>query len=205
MQYSSVQELYQDIYPKLMECLHDNRLYFDLDMYNILNEIRDVYAGYPEQTIDTVNRVVLLAYAMYWNKISAGQNQNIDPLKLELMGDLIAASVYHLVDSNNATDQTNYELYESRWEGNETVEFLLHTIELSYEEAMKELEILNYSEPHRQDIWELYCTLKEAIRLANCRTEAEYYEEDHQSHDSVGIDIFEDLERSMRQPGWFIK
>ncbi|MBM6721492.1 hypothetical protein [Pseudoflavonifractor phocaeensis] len=112
---------------------------------------------------------------------------------------------YHLTDSGNVTDNTSYEIYESRWEANETVEFLLCAYSLNYGEALQELKILNYPEPIHSDVWELYCTLREAIALANCETGFEYQSFKHQFQGTTGTDTLIDLAKSIRQPGWFMK
>lgn len=204
MQYSNVREIYRDIYPQLEKYSNDKRLLFDLDLHNILKEIRDVYSEYPEQTICTVNIATVLAYALYWNKSFSKGEQPIRQRELELMGDLVAASVYNLTNSGNITDSTSYEIYVSRWEANETVEFLLRACSLNHEDALLELKILNFPEPIHSELWDLYCTLEEAFSLAYCETESEYQAFAHLYQDDSSTDILIDLAKSMRQPGWFI-
>lgn len=203
MQYSNVWALYHDIYPKLEKLTNCNRLLFDLDLHNILEEIKDVYTGYPEQTINTVVRVTVLTYTIHWNKLSSKKDQSISQRKLELMGNLIAASVYHLTASGNTTDSTSYEIYKSRWEVDETIEFLLRACSLNYDEAFHELKIFNYPESIHSDVWELYCTLKEALALAYCKTDFEYQEFKHLFQDATDTDALIDLAKTMLQPGWF--
>lgn len=206
MYYSNVRELRDRLMPDFLHITSDGRLCFDFDIFNIIAEIKDVYAGYGEHAVNRVIRVTLLAYYMYWCNHVAIKPNEIRQEELELLLILISASVYHATGGGNENDNrsrnTSYEVYTARWEPDEKICFLLECWPLSNEQALDELEILNYPEVTKLNVWELYCTLKAALALASCESDLDYERFKGIEQETANLDLFIDLAKSIKQPGW---
>lgn len=157
----------------------DEKVLFDLDVFNIVDEIKDVYKKQPSEIVDRAIRVTLLAYYMYWQKLRTMEDGSVGVDTMDLFCKLISAATYCLVSENDCDCPEHcgfdsYKVYESRWEPDEVVSFLMIYSSLDAGAAKQELEILNFRDSLQVAIWETYCMLKDSIALERCRSDADY-------------------------------
>lgn len=157
----------------------DKKLLFELDIFNIIDEVKDIYEKQPSEIADRAIRVTLLAYYMYWQKLRTMEDGSVGVDILDLFCKLISAATYCFVGENdgNSPEQCGFDsfkIYESRWESDEVLSFLMTYSSLDADAAKQELEILNYRVPLQMAIWETYCILKDSITLVGCQCDADY-------------------------------
>ncbi len=169
---SNIESLRMYMLSELKRLTTDKKTLYDLDIINIISEIKDIYgeSAYVDNssTIRHVIKVTLLAYYTYLKEILANKDKDSYDDGLDLCGKLVSAAVFHAAGIRDSVTidrygTESYNVYESRWEPDEIVCFLLSYCYKKDEDTIQELRVLNYSESFQLKVWDLYCILKESI------------------------------------------
>lgn len=161
----------------------DAKLLFDLDIQNCFYEIEDIYSTLPSYaksaSIIQTKKTVLIAYRMYLDGLIANADPTNGAQRLEILSKLLSAATYYMVNKQDEEKRVvggikSYQFYETRWEPDEIICFLLTYLPCCNDDAERELAVLNYPPPLHSIIWKAYCILKDSIVLSECTSAEDF-------------------------------
>ena len=172
----------------LKKLTSDDKLLFELDIQNCFNEIEDIYSTLPTHTksVSTAQtkKTILIAYRIYLDSLITNPDPSNQAQHLEILSKLLSAVTYHMVgkqdkENNVISGAKSYQFYETRWEPDEIICFLLTYSSYCDDDAKKELNVLNYPPQLHLIIWKAYCILKNSITLSECATNEDFLQCKH--------------------------
>jgi len=158
----------------------DDEIPYSLDVSNIMDEVSSIFADRASEQSDHdaahTKRVILLANYMYRQKLaSCGNDEGDINRHLALFKKLMEAASHHDIGrDDDGIDETHgersYEIYQEMYGcDDKIVKFLISYHCINDDEARKAWQIEFAESPDKDEIWYLFCVLKDADALDRCR------------------------------------